>query len=290
MGGTARAMGPGAPAGETSRRPHGAAHRSAHRRRSLLVDHARNPARRHACLRPRARRGRTLGPDHLSARPVRGRAGARASRRSSSATGRAWSRRTSSYRVGPTPPRSLKEFRGRSVVLVVMFSLPESRSRMEQLAGAYRQIEVSGAEIVAVPMSADPAIIGRLGATPPIFFPVVTEGAAEITSAYMLFSRTPESVTPRHVEFLVDRQGYMRARWIPDQRRHGMGRPRVSCERRSASWIRKARRRRRASTSTDEYCWTRWRGSGAAQGTAQRGRHRRSERPPRVGRHDWQTH
>jgi putative copper resistance protein D len=120
-----------------------------------------------------------------------------------------------SYAVGPTPPRTLKAFRGRSMVLAVMFSLPDSRARMEQLAGLYRAIELSGTEVIAIPMNADPAIIGRLGATPPIVFPVVTEGAAEITSAYMLFSRAPESFTPRHVEFLIDRRGYLRARWTP---------------------------------------------------------------------------
>jgi putative copper export protein/mono/diheme cytochrome c family protein len=121
-----------------------------------------------------------------------------------------------SYAVGPTPPRNLKEFRGRSMVLLVLFSLPKSRQRLEHLADAYRGIEFSGAEIVAVPMNADPAIIGRLGATPPIFFPVVTEGAEDIASAYMLFSRAAAAFTPRHVEFLIDRQGYVRGRWIPD--------------------------------------------------------------------------
>ena len=120
-----------------------------------------------------------------------------------------------SYAVGPTPPRSLKEFRGRWMALVVLFSLPESRQRMDQLAAAYREIEFSGTEVVAVPMDADPAIIGRLGATPPILFPVVTEGADEISRAYTLFSRTPDSPAPRHTEFLIDRQGYLRARWIP---------------------------------------------------------------------------
>ncbi len=120
-----------------------------------------------------------------------------------------------SYAVGPTPPRSLKEFRGRWMALVVLFSLPESRHRMDQLAAAYREIEFSGTEVVAVPMDADPAIIGRLGATPPILFPVVTEGGAEITAAYGLFSRVPGPPAPRHAEFLVDRQGYLRARWIP---------------------------------------------------------------------------
>ncbi len=120
-----------------------------------------------------------------------------------------------SYAVGPTPPRSLKEFRGRWMALVVLFSLPESRHRMDQLAAAYREIEFSGTEVVAVPMDADPAIIGRLGATPPILFPVVTEGGAEITAAYGLFSRVPGPPAPRHAEFLIDRQGYLRARWMP---------------------------------------------------------------------------
>lgn len=120
-----------------------------------------------------------------------------------------------SYAVGPTPPRSLKEFRGRWMALVVLFSLPESRRRLDQLAAAYREIEFSGTEVVAVPTDADPGIIGRLGATPPVLFPVVTDGAAEITSTYALFSRAPGSPAPPHAEFLIDRQGYIRARWIP---------------------------------------------------------------------------
>jgi putative copper resistance protein D len=126
-----------------------------------------------------------------------------------------------SYAVGPTPQRTLKEFRGRSMVLVVLFSLPGSRQRVDQLAGAYEAINVSGAEIVAVPMDADPSIIRRLGATPLVLFPVVTEGAAQIVRAYSLFSRTPDSPAPRHAEFLVDRQGYIRARWIPGVRGTG---------------------------------------------------------------------
>ncbi len=101
------------------------------------------------------------------------------------------------------------------MVLVVLFTLPESRGRLDQLAGAYREIEFAGTEIVAVPMDADPAIIARLGATPPIVFPVVTDGAAEITPTYALFARARESPAPRHAEFLIDRQGYMRARFIP---------------------------------------------------------------------------
>jgi putative copper resistance protein D len=39
---------------------------------------------------------------------------------------------------------------------------------------------------------------------------VVTDGAAEIVRAYRLFGRAP------HVEFLIDRRGYLRARWLSD--------------------------------------------------------------------------
>jgi putative copper resistance protein D len=120
-----------------------------------------------------------------------------------------------SYAIGPTPPRTLKELRGRWMALVVLFTLPESVPRLQQLAQAYPQIEFSGTQIIAVPTNADPLIIGRLGASPPILFPVVTEGAAAITPAYTLFSSPSEGSTVRHVEFLIDRQGYMRARWIP---------------------------------------------------------------------------
>lgn len=53
-------------------------------------------------------------------------------------------------------------------------------------------------------------------------FPVVTEGSLEIKNSYALFRRTltnpdilNEGVIPEHLEFLIDRFGYLRARWIP---------------------------------------------------------------------------
>jgi putative copper resistance protein D len=54
-------------------------------------------------------------------------------------------------------------------------------------------------------------------------FPVVIDGAHEIVQSYKLFRRTlskpdllGEGSQPPHMEFLVDRFGYLRARWIPD--------------------------------------------------------------------------
>ncbi len=126
------------------------------------------------------------------------------------------------FAVGPTPERTLKGFRDRWMVLIVLFSPSESRARLAELAGAYPALQGLGCEVVAVPIDADPRILEKLGASPPVLFPVVTDGAADIVAAYTVLARalTPESLLaiaapPRHAEFLVDRQGYVRGRWIP---------------------------------------------------------------------------
>jgi putative copper resistance protein D len=109
------------------------------------------------------------------------------------------------FAVGPTPPRALKDYRGRKVVLVVLYTLPTSRPRLAQLAENQGLLSTLDVEIIAVPTDARPDAITRLGADPPIFFPVVTEGAQDILATYRLFSGS------KHAEFLIDRQGYVRA-------------------------------------------------------------------------------
>lgn len=126
-----------------------------------------------------------------------------------------------SVTVGPAPPLALKELRGRAIVLLVLFSLPESRPRLAELARTYGDLELSGTEVIAIPMGDEARIIRRLGDRPPILFPVATEGAGDIVSTYLLFSRPPGAAggrapTPHHAEFLIDRQGYIRARWMLD--------------------------------------------------------------------------
>jgi peroxiredoxin len=109
------------------------------------------------------------------------------------------------FAVGPTPLRALRDHRGARVVLVVLYTLPASRPRLAELAARYEVLVPLGAEVVAVPTDASPDAIKRLGAEPRILFPVVTDGAPEIVRTYGVLM--PGS----HVEFLVDRQGYLRA-------------------------------------------------------------------------------
>lgn len=127
-----------------------------------------------------------------------------------------------SYTAHDGSSGTLKDFRGKQGVLLVLFSWPESRARLDQLRTAADTIKEKNTAILAVPMTDLPpdelAAIVR-----DIPFPVVTQGAREISSSYALFRRTlsipdlfGEGTRPKHMEFLIDRFGYLRARWIPN--------------------------------------------------------------------------
>lgn len=109
------------------------------------------------------------------------------------------------FTVGPTSARALREYRGRRAVLLVLYTLPASAARLAELAQRYDVIVPLGAEIIAVPTDAGPDAIRRLAGVARAVFPVVTGGAAEIVTTYALFADA------LHAEFLVDRQGYLRA-------------------------------------------------------------------------------
>jgi putative copper resistance protein D len=117
------------------------------------------------------------------------------------------------FAVGPMPTQALRDYRGRRIVLLVLYTQPASEARLIQLARAYQLLSMLGAEVIAVPRDATSDAIRRLPAQTPIVFPVVTDGAREIVAAYGLFADAP------HAEFLIDRQGYLRARWDGDPER-----------------------------------------------------------------------
>ena len=109
--------------------------------------------------------------------------------------------------VGPLAPGALRDYRGRRIVLLVLYTLPGSRARMTALARSYELLSILGVEIVAVPVRVTGDPIAELGAAPPVLFPVVTDGTAAIVATYRLFAPGP------HAEVLIDRQGYVRAVW-----------------------------------------------------------------------------
>jgi putative copper resistance protein D len=127
-----------------------------------------------------------------------------------------------SYSAHAGTSGTLKDFRRQKTVLLVLFSWPESRTRLDQLRMEYATISSGNTEVLAVPVNdLNPQDMTAITANTP--FPVATQGAPEITKSYALFRRTlsnpdlaGEGTTPKHMEFLIDRYGYLRARWIPE--------------------------------------------------------------------------
>src|SRR5437016_3738299 len=116
---------------------------------------------------------------------------------------------------------TLKDFRRQKTVLLVLFSWPESRTRLEQLRLAYASLRGSNTVVLAVPVN-DPNQQDMAAITADLPFPVATQGAPEIARSYALFRRTLSNpdlagagTSPKHMEIPIDRYGYLRARWIP---------------------------------------------------------------------------
>ena len=85
--------------------------------------------------------------------------------------------------------------------------MPVSSNGTAQLAENQSALSSLGVEVIAVPRDADPDALRKLGEGSRILYPVVTDGAEDIVSAYGLVGDSA------HAEFLIDRQGYIRAIW-----------------------------------------------------------------------------
>jgi len=112
--------------------------------------------------------------------------------------------------MGPLAPAALRDYRGQRMVLLVLYALPGSRARMAELARSYNVLSIIGVEVIAVPTRASPDAIRELGSSPPVLFPVVTDGNTDIVATYSMFA------PGAHGELLIDRQGYIRAIWRED--------------------------------------------------------------------------
>ena len=100
---------------------------------------------------------------------------------------------------------TLASLRGRKAVLLVLYTLPGSAERLDRLAGVASALEAEGLEVAAFPL----AETARTGA-------IYAPADPDLAAIYSLFARPASDAepSPRHLEFLIDRWGYLRARWI----------------------------------------------------------------------------
>ena len=118
------------------------------------------------------------------------------------------------YATNAGEAKTLRDHRGVKIVLLVLLDLKNTDLRLKELANALPHLQSANVEIIVTPHILDQLYVsGRFPAL------IVSEGIREISETYKLFARSfsDESLiaSPRHVEFLIDKQGYIRARWLP---------------------------------------------------------------------------
>jgi putative copper resistance protein D len=118
------------------------------------------------------------------------------------------------FQIGHESQQSLAQQRGRNIVLLVFYS-PQSVPRLRVLSDLKPRFNRLGVRVIAVPMKEADAIARDASGVDPT---MVAAPDANVTAAYAMFTRTIADIDPPlppyHLEFLIDRQGYLRARSV----------------------------------------------------------------------------
>lgn len=131
----------------------------------------------------------------------------------SAQTGRAVPAPDFAYEIGRGAQGSLRQVRERYDVLLVFYSRPGSLPRLRALSEFGSHFARARVRVLAVPMRDSDAIApGAAGIDPGL----LVEPDARVVSAYRMFEGAAVKA-PQHVEFLIDRRGYIRARWVAGQ-------------------------------------------------------------------------
>ncbi len=113
----------------------------------------------------------------------------------------------------------LRDYRRQSALLLVIAQGPRGRARVEQLIAARNQLAKLGAKIVLVAPGPDGESLRKLAEGKILLVDKDTDAAAETFGLFMrsLTNAKTESVRvpEQDAEFLIDRSGYLRARWLP---------------------------------------------------------------------------
>ncbi len=121
------------------------------------------------------------------------------------------------FEVTGHPQETLRRLPGNSAVLLVFYTLPQSLPRLRALARDEAALAKAGARIIAVPLH--PSSSTAAAVVPARDTTIFATAGASVAAAYMMFARQPVGTAdnaPRHVEFLIDRQGDLRFRWSGD--------------------------------------------------------------------------
>lgn len=115
--------------------------------------------------------------------------------------------------------QTLSAERGQATVLLVLYTMPGSLLRLRALQAALPEFERLGTRVIAMPMSPQAAAApSELSASTKRT--ILVDPNPDAVETYTLYRRVPtgEGVLPipQHMELLIDRAGYLRARSLSD--------------------------------------------------------------------------
>ena len=119
------------------------------------------------------------------------------------------------FERAPHTQGSLIQPRTRSAALLVFYTLPQSLARLEALAGSSDALARAGLRVIALPAegSASRDVPQMPGAES-----MLALAGPDVPETYAMFAQGPRAdftdALPDHAEFLVDADGYLRARWV----------------------------------------------------------------------------
>jgi putative copper resistance protein D len=117
------------------------------------------------------------------------------------------------YGIDNGTMKTLKDQRGNKIVLLVLLNVKAADARLMQLQSTLHRLQAAEVEVIVVPPLTGQSHVARM-----LPGPTVIEGINEITDTYRVFARSfaDDSLGPGtpHAEFLIDKQGYIRARWL----------------------------------------------------------------------------
>jgi putative copper resistance protein D len=122
------------------------------------------------------------------------------------------------FEIASRVQESLKDQRGHYAVLLVLYTAPQSLERLRALALDARTLK-AGLRIIGLPLGASAQ---RVDPAPSAMRPISAFADPDVALTYTMFAMPDETGAraraPMHAEFLIDRQGYLRARWlgVPD--------------------------------------------------------------------------
>ena len=118
------------------------------------------------------------------------------------------------YEIAGGPQKTLLGSRDNHVILLVLYTLPESLVRLADIAANVRAYAKAGARVIAVPLDGRSALGAPRGAAGAET--ILAAAGDDVGRAYLLFAQStgePGAAPPSHLEYLIDRQGQLRVRW-----------------------------------------------------------------------------